>query len=66
MILIKVCIIILSIRARVILVFDYLFYAYCLIHLSLFELGNLKFISMIVRTEDWSFCVFLQKKFLSF
>ena len=61
-------------RARVILVFYYPFYAYCLIHLSLFPLGNLEYISWTVRTGFFFFCfcfwcvcvcVLLQKSVLS-
>ena len=69
MILINVCIIILSICARVILVFDYPFYAYCLIHLSLFPLGNLEYISWTLGTGFFFFfgCVcFIAKKCVVF
>ena len=56
-------------RARVILVFDYPFYAYCLIHLSLFPLGNLEYISWTVGTGFLFFfwvCVFYCKKVCCF
>ena len=41
--------------------FDYLFYAYCLIHLSLFELGNLEYISWTVGVGTGLLCFSCKK-----